>query len=271
MSSRTCIPTNRPSVRDGTEIHMDGNEITGQIASSIQSLQALRRSKDTGIRHNRFSNNTWSLIDHRAMDRASSLMSTSRKIFITKWVSKQLPVGSVLVQRKHRIFDTCPMCKCNQEDMEHLLTCLSPTAKHDCANGLENLSSWMSKANTDPITIQHYLLFVLCLRRSQPSIQNFPYPCSSTMRMHSEAFKEQETIGWMQFTEGLISTKWASLQHTYYQKISSQRTGHTWAAHLIAHLWELNFKIWTDQNNHLNTNSTFLHHHYMDNNILISQ
>lgn len=238
-------------------ISIYGEEITGKVSSSIQSLQALRRSKLAGIRHNQFTNETWTKLDHCAIARSSSLMSTSKKIFITKWASKQLPVGSVLLKRRHQVSDTCPMCKTAKEDMTHLKSCPSPLSLEIYATGLEQLSTWMTKSQTDP-TLQHHILSVLSLRRSQPSAPRLPYPCDRITPNHYNAFIAQEQIGWNQFSEGLISPEWANLQHKYYKSINSRRNGKVWASNLITQLWDLNFHIWTSRNTQLHSNSSFL-------------
>lgn len=95
------------------------------------------------LHHGRITSDTWPLIDHRSLARSSSLMSTSRNFFITKWISKQLPVGTIMVQRRHRLYDTCPLCQRDTEDIKHLLTCKSEFAQHVYSSGLEKLSNWM--------------------------------------------------------------------------------------------------------------------------------
>jgi hypothetical protein len=189
-------------------ISIFGEEITGTMSSSIQLAQSVQRSKIASLRHKRVTDETWQCIDHIAISRSSRTLSTSRKIFITKWIAKQLPVGSVLLQRCHRLHDTCPMCQGAIEDMSHLVTCPSQSATKAYCTGLEKLSSWMQQTNTDPV-IHHHLLSVLSVRRFHPSASLLPYPCILSKREHYDAFKTQEHIGWKQFTEGLIAKQWA--------------------------------------------------------------
>jgi hypothetical protein len=125
-------------------ISIHGRDITGRISQAIQSTFALRRSKSAAIRNKRVSHDTWSKLDHRALSRSSSQMSTRMKIFITKWTSGQLPVGSILKQRNHRLFDTCPCCHNEPEDMNHLYICKSPDAIQAYNKNLEALSEWMT-------------------------------------------------------------------------------------------------------------------------------
>lgn len=238
-------------------ITMYGTEITGTVSSSIQHHQAFEQSKVADLRHGRFTLHTWDRIDHRAMSCSTSLMSTHKKIFITKWISKQLPVGSILLQRHHRVCDTCPMCQNATEDICHLTTCPSTVALNAYTAGLEKLSAWMQQSQTDPI-IHSHIISVLSLRRSQPSAPHLPYPCILTKRHYYDAFKEQETIGWTQFTEGLITPQWEELQHNYYHQIGVKNNGKVWAAKLLSQLWDLNFHVWNSRNAQLHSNSPFL-------------
>jgi hypothetical protein len=124
--------------------------------------------------------------------------------------------------------------------------------------GLESLSECMQKTDTDPI-LHHHLLAVLSTRgRTPTSMKYMPYPCVLTKHAHYEVFKLQDTIGWKQFTEGLISTQWVVLQHKYYQSINSRRSGKSWAAQLISKIWEVNTTSWTYRNQQLHSNSDFL-------------
>ena len=233
-------------------------DITGKVSSTIQALQSLQRSKAAGIRNGQVTEDTWSKIDFRANSRASSQMSTYKKIFRTKWISSQLPVGTIMKQRQHRISDTCPTCLQPGENIEHLTNCLSQEAIQEYITHLENLSSWMRKVDTDPI-ILHHVIATLATLRQNTHTRPLPYPCILTKRKYYNIFKDQELIGWTQFSQGLLSTKWAILQHEYYTSIGSKRSGLVWASHLILQLWDINQKIWVYRNHQLHTNTTLLH------------
>mmetsp|Transcript_17146 Transcript_17146/g.32462 ORF Transcript_17146/g.32462 Transcript_17146/m.32462 type:complete len:591 (+) Transcript_17146:2917-4689(+) len=238
-------------------ITMDEINLPGKIAESIQSAAALKRSKEAGIRNKRFNDDTWALLDHRSISRSSFQLSTYKKIFITKWTSKQLPVGSNLTRRRHRLFDTCPMCKGAKEDMAHMEHCPSSVAIQNYYSALGSFSTWLQAVDTDPV-IHHHLIAVLSRFRTHPDCSSLPYPCILTKKSHYDIFLEQGTIGWKQFTEGLLSSKWVVLQQNYYNSIHSKRNGMAWASKMIVHLWEINFKVWTHRNTQLHSNSTFL-------------
>ena len=54
-----------------------------------------------------------------------------------------------------------------------------------------------------------------------------------------EAAREQDTIGWKNFTEGKISAKWRELQEQCRRKMQSRRAARRWAQNLVSLLLEL--------------------------------
>jgi hypothetical protein len=238
-------------------ISFEGEDITGKVSHTIQSLQALQRSKKAGIRTGQFTAISWMNIDLRAIARSSAYMSTFKLIFRTKWISKQLPVGSVMKQRQHRLFDNCPICLQPQETLTHLTLCPSQDSIQNYISCLTQMSNWMQQVDTDPV-IRHHLISLLSILRTNQYCRPYPYPCILTKRQHYDTFKHQETIGWEQFSQGLLSQKWASLQQDYYNSIHSRRNGLTWASQLISQLWELNLQIWLYRNDKLHSNSLLL-------------
>lgn len=244
-------------------ILFQGENITDRLSSSVQEHQALSRSKQVNIRHQRVTEDTWTLIDHRALTRSSHQMSTYKKTFVTKWVSKQLPIGACLVRQKYRVHDTCPICLTSSETMCHLTTCPAMASKNNYHKALEGLSTWMQSMDTDPV-IQHHLISTLSHLRNTTSITRLPYPCVLTNPAYYETFRDQGRIGWKQFTEGLLSSKWSLLQQEHYQQIGQRRSGITWATKLIVQLWEVNCRIWTFRNEALHSHDNLLHNLHGD-------
>jgi hypothetical protein len=55
----------------------------------------------------------------------------------------------------------------------------------------------------------------------------------------------QDQIGWTNFTEGKISTRWRTLQATHYQTICLRRSSEQWAAGLVTTLLSMVHSQWT--------------------------
>jgi hypothetical protein len=130
-------------------------------------------------------------IDLRAIARSSAYMSTFKLIFRTKWISKQLPVGSVMKQRQHRLFDNCPICLQPQETLTHLTLCPSQDSIQNYISCLTQMSNWMQQVDTDPV-IRHHLISLLSILRTNQYCRPYPYPCILTKRQHYDTFKHQE-------------------------------------------------------------------------------
>jgi hypothetical protein len=74
---------------------------------------------------------------------------------------------------------------------------------------------------------------------------HFPVPPPPELKA---AYLDQQEIGWFNFLQGRISTRWVIIQADYYQLLESKRTATTWARRLISHLWELSRKMWLHRN-----------------------
>jgi hypothetical protein len=100
LTNRPCTPMHRKSntLYGLPHITFKGQDITGQVSTTLQSLQSLQRSKEAAIRTGRFSHQSWNKLDHVAIARSAAQSSTARTIFITKWASRQLPVGTIMTQ-----------------------------------------------------------------------------------------------------------------------------------------------------------------------------
>lgn len=130
-------------------VEMRGTQITGTIAKSIQKEQQKERSIKAGIWLSRFTAETFQFTDQVALQRAMTNMSYNRKLFITKWVSHQLPVGKRMKERKHFLHDNCPICNTYTEDVPHLLLCPHQQVRTFYQTQLNNLLKWGQKVQTD--------------------------------------------------------------------------------------------------------------------------
>jgi hypothetical protein len=167
-----------------------------------------------------------------------------------KWISTQLPVGQRMLQRKQRQLDTCPCCQYQQETVGHLLLCPSDNAITSYFQALENFDTWLGKTHTDPVIATHLIAVMQSLRTTGRVTPNL-FPNILMKPHHYNAFKSQHEIGWAQFHEGLISSKWAELQENFYKLKGDRRRGKTWATELITQIWNINFKVWSHRNNTL--------------------
>jgi hypothetical protein len=235
------------------QVTLQDNHISGSIAKSLQEAHQKLRSLKAGLRLGRFTEESWELIDHIALKRAMHSSSHHKRLFITKWVSHQLPVAKRMKERKQFVQDKCPICCQQTEDISHLLRCQNDEALSFYQQQLNQLRSWGERVQTDP-SILHSLLLVLQLKRMGHNDLHRLFPCILTKARHHSVFKHQSRIGWDAFLEGLISTEWARLQQDYYKSIQCQGSGKSWASGLIQQLWNINHQVWNYRNRVLHEN-----------------
>ena len=243
----TCFPVYRHHHNNEgfIQVKIGDVEITDNIANSIQSILARLRSKKAGIRLQRFTEETYQMIDHIALGNAMRAMPMAKQIFVTKWISKQLPVGKNLLLRKQRFHNQCPFCRA-EEDTSHLWECSHEEAVGNFEIALHDFEQGLERIKTHP-GIQFHLIAILRQWRTTQNVTPTAFPSSIMNKSQFAPFAEQQKIGWAQFMEGLISSKWSQLQDQYKDKLEYM-TGETWAKRVIQMIWKMNFDIWTKRN-----------------------
>jgi hypothetical protein len=136
----------------------------------------------------------------------------------------------------------CPCC--NQgEDIQHIARCSHTGATATWEQGAAKLATWFSNQDTHPGISQIMLTRLQAWRQHQET--QFPIPTLPALQI---TYLDQQEIGWFNFLQGRISTRWVIMQSDYYQLINSKRTATTWARRLICHLWELSRNMWLHRN-----------------------
>ena len=190
---------------------------------------------------------TW--IDWKVMSRMMTEASHRRRIFISKWVSNQVAVGTVMVQRSERVCDTCPCCNNASETRIHLIRCRS--SKTAWKQARKKFKKWMHRQDTDPL-IQNALLQILRTFQKRQDFDTYVptgYPDSLQRCLNA-----QSHIGITNMLEGMLTYDWALEQQKYYTANKSRKTGHRWAVGLSAHLWNIIYYMWDHRNNILHNN-----------------
>jgi exonuclease III len=253
LSKRSAKNTQREDTNLGLlQLRIGEEEVTDNYAKKIQLHSAKQRSKDAGIRLNRFTEETYSMINHEALAKAMLSMTIPRQIFVTKWISKQLPVGLNLIRRKQRIHNKCPYCM-QEEDTEHLWKCQNEDAIKVFLELLEGLEEELINMKTDH-TIQVYLLLALTQWRESGKVSPNTLPSSIGDKDRFKPFADQQKIGWNQFMEGLLALTWAEAHEKHRDKLINKTTGERWTKRIIQYIWKMNREIWEHRNKQLHDN-----------------
>ena len=59
-----------------------------------------------------------------------------------------------------------------------------------------------------------------------------------------QAVKEQNDIGWENFSMGIMTTRWQVLQARHYKHIRTKKSSKRWTTALIKKLWEMSWDQW---------------------------
>jgi hypothetical protein len=136
--------------------------------------------------------------------------------------------GKKLVQWRFRHKGNCPFCMQANKDIPHLLSC-SDT----------NVIKLWNKSLWDYITKLHKLqtcnrLIVAIMKELQAWREGFQLPLLDYLSADlAAAIKQQRTIGWKQFLEGLIATDLVDYQDQYYSNTHPNKQGTTWTSNII--------------------------------------
>ena len=124
----------------------------------------------------------------------------------------------------------------------HVFTCPVIRAQEDRKTALSTFIDWMTSAKTSPFimcTIVDTLkLHAAASFRSQCPAMSHPYIV--------DAAEEQDSIGFLNFLSGRVSTKWSEAQQAYLNLAypESKSTGRSWAAGLVRNICSYTKLLW---------------------------
>ena len=173
--------------------------------------------------------------------------------FISKWISGDVPTGSVMKQRGHRYDASCPVCQAPNEDLLHILTCPHPESKIFRNLQLEELQQWLQSEMTHP-DISDFIISGLRSWFEDPEGYE-PFHHFSTHALY-DALQDQLQFSWFAALCGYISSSISSQQHQYFKSQQSRKSGNRWTIKLIHKLWTILHNIWKFRNDQLHQDST---------------
>jgi hypothetical protein len=81
-------------------------------------------------------------------------------------------------------------------------------------------------------------------------LSEIPFDKSVFPVEYNTVLHEQRTIGWSQFFQGRVSSKWAQLQQEYYKGFPpiKGRDGTSWTHNILCHVFSQWFLLWDARN-----------------------
>jgi len=121
------------------------------------------------------------------------------------------------------------------------MTCPNQYCKDVWQSNVTIVEEWMEQADTMP-EIRECFIKALWERSTT---WDFRTDCNTQV---IGAAATQTKIGWMNFTEGKITSQWQSLQQGYYKCTRSDKSVKKWARGLVMELLQLTHSQWVYQN-----------------------
>jgi hypothetical protein len=179
--------------------------------------------------------------DWKTFGAARKKTTHKTRIFISKWLVGHLPLGEIMVKRKHRIKATCPHCLHPNEDALHLPTCPHPSVTAFWIDALSNLQSWLLNVDTHPA-----IIFFICKGLLSWTTDPFgdELPLDHLPPHIYQAFDNQLQLGWFATLSGILHPSLIQLQQTHYSSIPSRRTGFAWGRKITLKLWNIIYELW---------------------------
>ena len=143
----------------------------------------------------------------------------------------------------------CPCCSHRDETTEHIILCQNSARTALYHSAVKKLGQWMNNQQTDPLISTMVLKYL----RAQKSLTMYQcYEGSRSLTSLGWALaKAHDRLGWRNFSEGRIASKYESIQCRWYQQIKSHQSSQKWTANFIAQLIKITHLQWTYCNNFL--------------------
>ena len=206
------------------------------------------------IRKKKYNINQEINIDWELFARSRMLLSKSRQIWMSKWLSGFCGVGRRLFLQSYQSHSNCPRCNLTNEDTSHVIQCKDVGATLLWEEEINSLQKWMENHGGDP-----GLTNTIC--GSLKSWRNHrPLPSVNTSEyLINEAIYKQDSIGWRSFIDGFIVKEWRDIQRNFMERNDSQRSPMLWMTKFQRRIWEIPWKLWGHRNQILHGDGSLVH------------
>ena len=226
--------------------HINGNPITANLEQQINEWIYTREMKSFLVENKGYHKDAFDLIDWSAIEKASSTLTNSRQIWLTKHVTGFCATASKMKKRELWENNKCPLCNAEKEDIYHLMTCLDCRARETYKKSLQKLDQYMQRSYTHP-SIHSIIIETL----SDGTSKNFKRHIPSTEYDTDfiEATTQQNKIGWLALLNGHMSKKWSEIQSKHFHQMYQQPPSvHNWAKNIVLKLYDISYAMWTNRN-----------------------
>ena len=172
--------------------------------------------------------------------KAVSMMTSSMRIKISKFVTRTLPVGHIMEQRNNWKESFCPRCGKTDETPQHILQCSDKGTRKVFKEVLEKFERVLVKLHTERILrIQLICYITEWITQGEVFIHKDTIP----------PIQDQHQVGWLHLMEGCFHTSFEIYMDDHYNCVRNKKTGRVWVSVTIQSLWSLIFlPLWEHRN-----------------------
>ena len=241
LAARTAVPL--ASFSFGLPpISCNGVPVESELAKSSVTLIATRKARSYWLKKFEITTHAAVTVNWTSFGRAFKALEFGRQIFVRKWLSKTIPVGTILRKRSYGTDNRCPRCQCYEESPIHVLICPDPETKQHRLALLTALWSSISEMDTCPLlTTAIQSILSLWLR----SPVRFRLTSVHIDPNVSHCIASQHALGWYPFLCGFHSTAVLKHQQEFFLRKRSKKSAPYWASKLTRVFWNFIHEMWT--------------------------
>lgn len=151
----------------------------------------------------------------------------------------------IQLEDKHAQWDSnlCPLCGNSKENTKHVVVCEHTEALTYRIQQFKLFSTWLLSQRSDP-SIRECIDIVLTSHTQVTFLATMK--CITTSKLHLEAAKEQDEIGYTNFLFGRLSKKWREIQrqHLLHSFPSKNYSADAWIRRVIARIYRVTQSLW---------------------------
>ena len=215
--------------------------IESSFAKSAVATVATIKAREYWIGKFKLSTRSAMSLNWTSFGRAFKSTAFARQIFLRKWLSQTVPVGTTLRKRKSGTNNRCPRCNCYEETTLHVLTCPNREASTHRLALLTALFSTIRDIDTCPL-LADALESILSRWLHRP--RGFTIHACSIDTSVAACILSQDALGWYQFICGFHSLALVNYQRTFYTRKRSRKSAPYWASKLTRALWTFIHEMW---------------------------
>lgn len=233
---------------DGTQY-----KIGSKLESTLQRLITQTTIRQYWTDHQKFHHNDQQDIDWSSLNTGINGLPSTRKRWLSKWMSGYCGIGVKMKQWKFQPHDLCPRCQQPHETINHVLQCPHVEAKHLWNTSIDTLEVWLGNHTSADITM------AICgsLRAWH---DRTPFPAIQTGNTAlTRALNLQDKMGWDSFIDGFQAIHWRTAHQLYLDQSQSQKSSMKWKSIVQRKIWQIAWEMWEHRNSVLHNNDASTH------------